>query len=81
MGKRANGEGNVYQRANGTWEARIAYVDAATGQRKRRSFYGPTASVDDQPAIAQRLLQAVMAIDVLVNEAGDAVRDLAATLA
>jgi len=44
MGKRANGEGNVYQRANGTWEARIAYVDAATGQRKRRSFYGPTAA-------------------------------------
>ncbi len=45
MGKRANGEGNVYQRANGTWEARIAYVDAATGQRKRRSFYGPTAAI------------------------------------
>jgi len=23
MSKRANGEGNVYQRANGTWEARL----------------------------------------------------------
>jgi integrase len=44
MGKRANGEGNVYQRANGTWEARITHVDPDTGQRKRRSFYGPTAA-------------------------------------
>jgi hypothetical protein len=44
MGKRANGEGNVYQRANGTWEARLTHVDPDTGQRKRRSFYGPTAA-------------------------------------
>jgi integrase len=44
MGKRANSEGNVYQRANGTWEARIAFVDPDTGQRKRQSFYGPTAA-------------------------------------
>jgi hypothetical protein len=40
MAKRANGEGNVYQRANGTWEARITHVDPD----KRRSFYGPTAA-------------------------------------
>ena len=26
MSKRANGEGNVYQRANGTWEARLTYI-------------------------------------------------------
>jgi integrase len=44
MGKRANGEGNVYRRANGMWEARITHVDPDTGQRKRRSFYGPTAA-------------------------------------
>ena len=44
MGKRANGEGNVYQRANGTWEARITHVDPDTSERKRRSFYGPTAA-------------------------------------
>ena len=44
MGKRANGEGNVYQRANGTWEARVTHFDPVTGQRKRRSFYGPTAA-------------------------------------
>ncbi|MGO9034136.1 hypothetical protein [Mycobacterium sp.] len=44
MGKRANGEGNVYQRANGTWEAGITFVDPDTGQRKPQSFYGPTAA-------------------------------------
>ncbi|UXA04417.1 site-specific integrase [Mycobacterium sp. SMC-2] len=43
MGKRrANGQGNVYQRANGRWEARLSYLDPATGQRKRVSVYGPT---------------------------------------
>lgn len=44
MGKRANGEGNVYQRGNGTWEARITLLDPDTGRRRRRSFYGPTAA-------------------------------------
>ena len=43
MAKRANGEGNIYQRANGSWEARLTYIDAETGQRRRASFYGPTA--------------------------------------
>lgn len=42
--KRSNGEGNVYQRPNGTWEARLSHLDPATGQRKRQSFYGPTAA-------------------------------------
>jgi hypothetical protein len=43
MSKRANGEGNVYQRANGTWEARMTFVDPATGRRRRVSFYAKTA--------------------------------------
>jgi hypothetical protein len=43
MGKRANGEGNVYQWANGTWEARMTYVDPETGERRRGSFYAKTA--------------------------------------
>jgi integrase len=43
MGKRGNGEGNVYERANGTWEARISFIDPQTGKRKRASFYGATA--------------------------------------
>jgi integrase len=42
MSKRANGEGNVRQRANGTWEARLTYVDSETGRVERASFYGPT---------------------------------------
>lgn len=43
MAKRANGEGNVYQRANGTWEARMTYIDSDTGRRRRVSFYAKTA--------------------------------------
>jgi len=43
MAKRANGEGNVYQRANGTWEARMTYTDPDTGRRRRVSFYAKTA--------------------------------------
>ena len=43
MGKRANGEGSVRQRANGRWEARLTYTDTETGQVKRASFYGATA--------------------------------------
>src|SRR6185312_11577608 len=43
MAKRANGEGTVARSANGTWEAKLTYADPATGQRRRVSFYGPTA--------------------------------------
>ena len=40
MSKRNNGEGNIRQRPNGTWEARYSYqVD---GELKRGSVYGPT---------------------------------------
>jgi integrase len=42
MAKRANNEGNVRQRADGRWEARLSYVDPAGGRRSA-SFYGPTA--------------------------------------
>jgi integrase len=43
MGKRANGEGLLRQRPNGSWECRITYEDPDTGQRQRLSFYAPTA--------------------------------------
>lgn len=43
MAKRANGEGTVRQRSNGTWEARLTYIDPQTGRQERRSFYGKTA--------------------------------------
>jgi hypothetical protein len=43
MAKRAPGEGSIRQRPNGTWEARLSYVDPLTGRRRSASFYGPTA--------------------------------------
>jgi len=39
--KRINGEGTFTQRPNGTWQARLAYVDD-DGVTKRPSFYGKT---------------------------------------
>lgn len=42
MGKRANGEGSVRQRANGRWEGRVSYVDPATDERRSVSVYGAT---------------------------------------
>lgn len=44
MAKRSNGEGNVRQRPNGTWEARLVYTDPRTGAIRRTSFYGARAS-------------------------------------
>lgn len=43
MSKRSNGEGSVRQRPNGTWEARLSYIDPMTGKRRSSSFYGATA--------------------------------------
>lgn len=42
MGKRANGQGTVYKRADGRWEARLVYVDPDTGQRERVAVYSKT---------------------------------------
>jgi hypothetical protein len=53
MGKRANGEGNVYQRSNGSWEARMTYVDPETG-RRRLSFYAKTAKAARGPSPGRR---------------------------
>ena len=39
MPKRANAEGTVRQRPNGSWEARVSYLDDG-GTRKRLSVYG-----------------------------------------
>ena len=38
--KRANGEGNIRKRKNGTWEARYTVDNAKTGKSERRSLYG-----------------------------------------
>lgn len=39
--RNANGQGGVYQRTDGRWEAKI-FVDAPDGRRKRISVYGDT---------------------------------------
>ena len=39
--RNANGEGGVYRRADGQWEAK-AFVDTPDGRRKRISVYGDT---------------------------------------
>ncbi|GAB3019586.1 tyrosine-type recombinase/integrase [Mycobacterium bourgelatii] len=40
--RRSNGEGTLYHQPNGTWSARLSYLDPETGQRKRVAFYAPT---------------------------------------
>lgn len=40
--RRANGEGALYQRPDGTWQARLSYVDPLSGARKRVSLYAAT---------------------------------------
>ena len=40
-GKRANGEGTLYERKDGTWEAKITVgKDPVTGKPIRKTFYG-----------------------------------------
>jgi len=71
MGKRAAGQGNVYQRPNGRWEARLAYTDPDTGQRKRISVYGATqkAALAELDKVRDRL------------KAGKPARDASTTVA
>jgi integrase len=40
-GKRPNGEGTLYRRSDGRYEAQLSYVDA-DGKTRRQSFYGKT---------------------------------------
>jgi len=71
MGKRQNGEGNLYQRASGRWDARLSYTDPETGQPRRQAFYGRTAAEvrGKMKAARERI------------EAGAPVRDSSQTLA
>jgi integrase len=41
MAKRANGEGSIFRRADGTWSGEVSYRDV-TGRSKRRTVYGRT---------------------------------------
>ena len=40
--KRANGEGSVWQRPNGTWVAQVSFTDPATGKPDRKAVSGKT---------------------------------------
>ena len=41
MAKRANGEGSIFRRKDGTWSAELSYWDDY-GALKRRTVYGKT---------------------------------------
>ncbi len=41
MAKRANGEGSIFRRKDGTWSAEASYRDE-DGRHKRRTVYGRT---------------------------------------
>ncbi|MFP2990325.1 tyrosine-type recombinase/integrase [Mycobacterium intracellulare] len=83
MGKRANGEGTVRQRPNGTWEARLHYDDPETGKRVRRSFYGRTAKAarDAMKAGRDRIDAGAPVKDAAITVADWLVRWRATTLA
>lgn len=49
--KRANGNGSVYQRADGRWVAR-AYLLMPDGTRRRRDFYGDTEAAASAQMVA-----------------------------
>ena len=70
MSKRANGEGSVRQRANGTWEARLTYIDPDTRRAERASFYAPTAK-----AVRKKMKDAQDRLD-----AGAPVKDASSTV-
>ncbi|MZP28650.1 tyrosine-type recombinase/integrase [Heliobacterium undosum] len=42
MTRRNNGEGNVYLRKDGRWEARFFHTDPTTGHKKRYNYLGKT---------------------------------------
>lgn len=42
MGKRANGEGTIYQRPDGRWRGRISLGKDASGKRIQKTVYGKT---------------------------------------
>lgn len=70
MSKRSNGEGNIRQRPNGSWEARVSYLDPADGKRKRVSFYGRTKT-----EVRAKLREGVARL-----EAGTAPKDASVTI-
>ena len=57
--KRANGDGTIRQRKNGTWEARFTVgINPGTGNPIRKSIYGKT-----KPEVAEKLRKATSSVD------------------
>src|SRR5437868_5047362 len=57
MGRRANGEGTIYRRKDGRWDA-SAYFLTSSGKSKRQHFYGETrAEAHDKLVAAQNQAQ------------------------
>jgi integrase len=71
MGRRAAGQGTIYKRADGRWEARLTYTDQDTGQRKRVAVYGKSqkAALAELKKVRDRL------------DAGKPARDATVTVA
>ena len=55
--KRGAGEGNVYQRSDGRWEARIS-LGWANGKRIRKSYFGATQAAVEAELLKARTAQA-----------------------
>ena len=57
--KRANGDGTIRKRKNGTWEARFTVgINPGTGKPIRKSIYGKT-----KPEVAEKLRKATSSVD------------------
>lgn len=57
--KRANGDGTIRQRKDGTWEARFTVgINPGTGKPIRKSIYGKT-----KPEVAEKLRKATSSVD------------------
>jgi integrase len=70
MAKRANGEGSIFRRADGTWSAELSYRDEH-GAPKRRTVYGKT-----QAEVRAKMAQLRKRLD-----AGDPIKDTTMTVA
>jgi integrase len=70
MAKRANGEGSIYRRPDGTWSAQLSHRDAA-GKLRRPTVYGKT-----QAEVRRKLADLEQRL-----EAGEPLRDSNITLA
>lgn len=60
--RRANGEGSVSVRKDGTFEVKVSYYDSSTGEAKRKTFYGKTRkeAVDKMKAFEEEIKKGIL---------------------